>query len=422
MFSSKLTLKNNIILFLLFSVFFLMPVYVFPSGGFQLVDIPIVLISIYIIITFKTEFNFSKSGVIILAAYVFWATLVNLIHFFFEADIYLLKVVVQILYSFIIFGVFTLVFKKILLYNKNTIVLVLSLVIMLLPLFLFTGQYDANKETISFFDRNALSFNNPNQLAYFAILLYSMMIILYMYLTEYDLNKLQIAIIRTVGVIIFLLTHFIILCSASRAGILGVLMLDSIVLWQIKKNIFLIISLCIVFFIISLYVNIISDIQFSELRVVSKFTEYDVGKSLSKRIAQRFYSNISDWKALIYGSGKTIPDEYRSEVHNGFIEVFVAYGIIGFLLFNLFFFFLTLRLYYLKRLNNKICYMLVFFTVIVYNLTHNGFRFRLFWVFLALLYVIITLLIEKNKYGIQSLRNDFLLQHEVENSNLKINH
>ena len=390
MFSSKLSLKNNIIFFLLFSVFFLMPVYVFPSGGGQLVDIPIILISIYTIITFKTKFNVSKSGVIILAAYVFWATLVNLGHFFFEAEIHLLKVIIQILYSFIIFGVFTLVFKNILLYKKATIVLTLSLVIMLLPLFLFTGQYDANKETMSFFIRNALSFNNPNQLAYFAILLYSMIIILYIYLTEYDLNKLQAIILRTVGVIIFLLTHFLILCSASRAGILGISMLDSIILWQIKKIAFLIISLCIILLTISLYVNIIPDIQFSELRVVNKFTEQDIGKSLSKRIVQRFYSNIPDWKTLIYGSGKTIPDGYRKEVHNGFIDILVAYGIIGFLLFNMFFFFLILRLCYIKQLNNKICYMLVFFTVIVYNLTHNGFRFRLFWVFLALLYVIIT--------------------------------
>ena len=340
MFISKLSLKNNIIFFLLFSVFFLMPVYVFPSGGGQLVDIPIILISIYTVITFKTKFDLTKSGVIILAAYVFWATLVNLIHFFIGAETYLLKVIIQILYSFIIFGVFTIVFKDILLYNKKSIVLVLSLVIMLLPLFLFTGQYDANKETMSFFVRNALSFNNPNQLAYFAILLYSMIIILYMYLTEYDLNKLQVTIVRTVSVIIFLLTHFLILCSASRAGILGVLMLDSIVLWQIKKIVFLIISLCIILLTISLYVNIIPDIEFSELRIVNKFSEQDIGKSLSKRIVQRFYSNVPDWKTLIYGSGKTIPDGYRREVHNGFIEIFVAYGMIGFLLFNMFLFFL----------------------------------------------------------------------------------
>jgi hypothetical protein len=146
------------------------------------------------------------------------------------------------------------------------------------------------------------------------------------------------------------------------------------------------------------------DIQFSELKMVNKMSEQGISESLSKRIVQRFYSNIPDWKTLIYGSGKTITDGYRKEVHNGFIEIFVAYGIIGFLLFNLFLLFLILRLYYLKRLNNKICYMLVFFTVIVYNLTHNGFRFRLFWVFLALLYVIITLIIDTNKCRIKSLQ------------------
>ena len=119
MFSAKLSYKNNTIFFLIFSVFFLMPVYVFPSGAGQLVDIPIFLMSFYTIITFKTKLNLSKSGVIILAPYVFWATLVNLIHFFFEGEMHLLKVNIQILYSFIIFGVFTLVFKSILLRKKN---------------------------------------------------------------------------------------------------------------------------------------------------------------------------------------------------------------------------------------------------------------------------------------------------------------
>ncbi|MDD5455269.1 MAG: hypothetical protein PHW62_07240 [Candidatus Ratteibacteria bacterium] len=390
-------LLNEVTAFFLFLIFILIPIYILPSGNFQLVDISIILLAISLIFALKkTEINFMEPAVKTFALYVAWAVSLNLVYFLLNGHIFLLKVSVQIIYTFTLFFIFVIVFYRVLLYKYGIQIISLCLLAALFSPFLTRGTYDFPGQQLSLLQRNALSFNNPNQLAYFAILLYAMSIILRKYILESNYVKSQNTLTGLINFFIFLFSHFFVLYSASRSGIIGILLLDIVAIWQYKK-ILIPFSLCILASVIIIQTGIYYEADFSNIRMVQKFTDYGIEESLSKRIDERFFQNLPTETSVIIGTGKTIPDGSHKEVHNGFIDIFLSYGAVGLLLFLLFLVSLIIKTDFKNGWRKNIYYMFVLLPIFAYNFVHNGFRFRFFWVFLAFWYVIMGKTVENKK-------------------------
>jgi O-antigen ligase len=268
--------------------------------------------------------------------------------------------------------------------GKQSLIFVLILLLCsFIPIFFVRGAYDREGEQLSLYVRNAFSFNNPNQLAYFAVLIYSMMLIVRSQLSCYIYHKMTKKMIFVLSILIFVLAHFFVLYSASRSGIVSILFLDLFgLLWHMGKTVFSVIAV-LIFCSLALSIVKLPEIDYYNIMVLKKIERTDINESLSKRIEGRFFENIkSDW-ALIYGSGKTVPSSRQWEVHNGFVDIFLSYGLVGLLLFLGFIWNLAARFFKYLSIRENIYYITALLPVFLYNVAHNGFRFRLFWVFLA---------------------------------------
>lgn len=364
-----------------------MPLYIFPSGGFQLVDIPLVLLAIFTLSAMrKSEIKSTASVILMLGIYVFWAIFVNTMYFLQYANMRHLQVCGQILFTYLLFSVFIITFQRVILSKRGVMIFYPAILLALFMPFLIKGEYDMGHKTVSFLRRNALSFDNPNQLAYFSVLIYAMSILLRRNIVKYGFTAQHKVLLGVISFCIFMLSHLFVMFSASRAGIVSIILLDVIVVWQNKRRFLIPISLFILLCVVTFPTNPLPDINFSKF-VTSPRMSKDFKKILSNRVGERFSQNLPDemgFLSMLYGAGKPSVSPFReTEVHNGFIDIFASYGAIGILLFFLFLFFLAVRFIFVTRTNYITHYMAVLFAVFAYNLAHNGFRFRFFWIFLA---------------------------------------
>lgn len=147
---------------MLISTLGLLPVYILPSGGFQVVDIPLVIIIVFTFFSARENFKYIKI-VYYFLPYVIWAFLVNLGYLTITSDKNFIKGIVPYIYAPVLMYTFIIIFNKILRNNK-LIYIYMGILLSILATFLFKGL---EEET----ERAVLSFNDPNQLAYFALIL-----------------------------------------------------------------------------------------------------------------------------------------------------------------------------------------------------------------------------------------------------------
>jgi O-antigen ligase len=374
---------------LLFFVLVLAPLYVFESGGFQPVDIPIFAIFVATLLSLKhSQLDRVVSVIIMLLFYVAYAVVVNMAYYVNSAVSFYIKVLLQTLYMFIVFATFSIVFERILVNRRGIMVLYFGIVLSLCTPFFMRGEYDAEKEAISLGWRNALSFNNPNQLAYCCLLIYAMAILLRRRIAQSKLGIGQRNMIGAINFYVLIMVHVLVVYSASRAGVMAILLADVIMILQCKRK--LLVG-GILFLVAVMFVSLTpgeTDKGVSGVEIISKISETDIGKGAAKRISGRFFQSFRGGFAIAYGSGKTIPGEGKREVHNGFIDILLSYGIIGTALFYLFLLFIIIKSLAALRFKEQLFHLLMLVPIVAYNMSHNGFRFRLFWIFLAFWHVI----------------------------------
>ena len=229
--------------------------------------------------------------------------------------------------------------------------------------------------------RPSIFFNNPNQLAYFALLMISVMTIFYI---RYNFNKL-------VYYITFLCSTYLVLYSGSRGALSIILLILPIIFFKRidKKDIIIFFSLIILTPVI-LNTNFIKE----KINLIMIRNATSLLKN-SSEIENRGYDRVYSYpKYLIYGAGegkyeRFDDNEIPLEIHSGFVTILFSYGILGFLIFIRFF-------YNIIKDNFKIN-IFILMPVILYNLTHNGFRAPLFWGLLAFIYLT-SIHVNKNEF------------------------
>lgn len=385
-----------IINILVISTLALLPIYIFKSGGYQLVDLSIILCIIAAVLSKSDKDDLLLNKAYALLPFVIWAILLNIGY----ALIYpkmLLEVsyaMVFVLYNFVIFFSFIILFNR-LVNNQNIIYIYIGLIISVFLCFFVKGEYEEGL-------RNALSFNNPNQLGYFSIILMSYFIVLFDLRYNFNLDN---TFYRILGAIIIIAAHIFIILSISRASAVAIIILDIWLLKNIlKKEIMIDLSfgfiILILFFVIYGHSFIKTQLEARPGRNIQEMDSEEITQSLQERVFRHF-TNMRGWQIIVGMGGTGIEgdkmgvsllkrDRFAIEVHNTFGAVLKIYGIIGLIFFG-FWIMKMLKYTYPYRTS-----LFIWFAILMQNMTHNGIRFRSAWIFLAFLLVAANLLREGN--------------------------
>lgn len=358
------------------------PFYFFESGNPQLADFLLFLGIIPLITTKHSLSVYNKHKVV---RYLFWffifSSIINICYWAY----YTLIGVENSMYKFIFFYSFNFLFFLLIVSFIKSKVLIYQFKIFyfsifastLLQFFLAILGIGGNQNNL----RPSIFFNNPNQLAYFALLMISVMTIFYI---RYNFNKL-------VYYITFLCSTYLVLYSGSRGALSIILLILPIVFFKRidKKDI-------IIFFGLIILTPVILNTNFikEKINLIMIRNATSLLKN-SSEIENRGYDRVYSYpKYLIYGAGegkyeRFDDNEIPLEIHSGFVTILFSYGILGFLIFIRFF-------YNIIKDNFKIN-IFILMPVILYNLTHNGFRAPLFWGLLAFIYLT-SIHVNKNEF------------------------
>lgn len=229
-------------------------------------------------------------------------------------------------------------------------------------------------------DCHSIFFNNPNQLAYFALLMITLFCILP---SKYRRHGPTLTFT-------FLLSAYLIIHSGSRAAFGGLVLL--VCYWictycvKLSKRVILgsVTGLAVVLILLLVFLR----------RDWAGVADGKVGQRLSVEFFLRGYDRIyKDPQYLFYGAGEGKDDRFElnsSELHSAFGTMLFSYGFLGLFLF--------VGLIYLSVRNDKFGSFMLILPLLFYNMAHNGLRNPLFWAVLAALYINVN---EQNKEGRQ---------------------
>lgn len=219
-------------------------------------------------------------------------------------------------------------------------------------------------------DCHSIFFNNPNQLAYFALLMLTLFCILPSRYRQY----------RPTLVLTFLLSSYLIIHSGSRAAFGGLVLL---VCYWICKYWVKLSKRVVLISVGGLAVGLILLLVFLR-RDWAGIADGKVGQRLSVEFLLRGYDRIyENPQYLFYGAGEGKDDRfelYSSELHSAFGTMLFSYGLLGLFLF--------VGLIYLSVRDDKFGSFMLILPLLFYNMAHNGLRSPLFWAVLAALYII----------------------------------
>lgn len=216
------------------------------------------------------------------------------------------------------------------------------------------------------------SFNNPNQMGYWAILNLSSWLMI---------NRT--ARHGLIDLFVFVSSAYVIVISTSRAAIGGLLILVLCMLffYRIDKKV----AIAAVFLASLLFLINPAMIE----KLTSPFL--DLSSRLEVRVEQKGYTDSAggrgyDWittypQYAFLGSGEGQLDRFQvpngpREIHSTFGSLLFSYGVVGVI------FFLGIIAAVFRHADMRAWMLLA--PSMFYGLTHNGLRFSLLWVFLAL--------------------------------------
>ena len=336
-------------------------------------DAPILLAMIYILLTlYDHEIQLLSLILIAFSAFVSWAIGVNIYYYMDSYNPFYIKASLQLSYVMMLFLIFTILFFRIL--NKNVIPYMYTALL----LAIITPLFIKGKTEAGFMARQALSFNNPNQIALYALSIMAITLVLNNYFTF--LSRREKILSLFVYTVVFILGHYFIVLSASRGGLISLVLIDMIAIWKTKKKSLFAVLMPVIFVaFIFLPDRVISQYNLSEMRAVKRLVNADLSALLAKRTEGRFvFQDIS----IIFGRGKTNTTIGKKEVHNTLGDILYSYGVIGICLFSIF------LVFYLKHCICVSYNILILLAFVPMNISHNLFRFRTIWILLALVYSI----------------------------------
>jgi hypothetical protein len=359
----------KVALALLFGYIIASPYYVFKSGYPQPADFLLALgagigFSLFLA-NRSTKINSIYFVGLLFGIYTFG---INIIHYVFYPDLRLVLSSMFYVYNVSIFIFISAVLRT---YPQKTFKLVyfgiaISLIMQLVHMELLPSNHPF---------RETGSFNNPNQLAYWALLSSSMIIII-KYKSRLNLLDflllgmafyIQLESLSKAGIITSVLLFLILLCSSSirlrhKVAVFGLLTL-------------LIVSAVANFSNVSSLVLRNETVQGGILRIAS------IGEEADDSAEGRGYLRVlSNPIFLMLGSGEGAYWRYdkdggNHELHSGLATLLFAYGPVGFLLF-------CYLLYKIFK-GRGLLFAAVLFNILLFGAVHQNIRFASFWLFLG---------------------------------------
>ncbi len=381
---------NNGLALLIILTMSLLPIYIFPSGGLQVVDIFILILGIIAFIIFCSKNLILHNDIHWLLPFIVWSIIIEIAYFIPSGDNGCLKVIFQNVYSIYLLYVFSIIFTEIIVSEKLHY-LYFGLFLSLLPPFFISGVHSNKLE-----GRMSLSFNDPNQLGYFAIILLCLLILLHNFSKNCNNHKIN-KIYSIIRIIVFIIANCFIFISLSRSAGASALILDSYILYcYCKENgiiwvlVFLSMILIVIIFNYEAIFKIINN------KMITYRYETD---TIMTNIDTRIFNKIvfdKDWQILVGCSHGIMPWSFNdNEIHNIFIMYFRSYGIIGLLLFIIW----IIRLIFHTTSNLKGCFI-IWSALLFYNSFVVGTRFRPFWILMGLM-IIMAKIMQLNKSALK---------------------
>jgi hypothetical protein len=363
----------------------LSPLYFFESGLPQIADYIILAVSGLAILIY-----FLKKKIIFNRVYAFLAFMVvlffciNITNYIFYRDDLFLYASVYYLFNAFAFLATVILFKYAPSQMRHyaAVAIFISLVMQVL----WITFMDSNSPF-----RETGSFNNPNQLGYWALLSSCYILIL-----RYG-EKM-----RWFDLIAFLICAYICSIALSRAVIVSfaLIFLAFFMARYVSLTVKIGISLCVTlysFFQIAIFDNpafIIENLG-ALTRVIERVQTIQTESGvLSERGYQRILDNP---QYLIYGAGEGYYARFREgnrvalELHSGLGTILFSYGVLGFVLFSGFILSIFQRA--------PILFWILLAAIMAYGITHQHVRFTGFWIFLGLTYAMTRYVIPRQAKG-----------------------
>gem|GEM_PF-3494746 len=369
-------------------------VYMFPSGGFQYVDLIIVPIIAIAFLFFNSELEDRvRRHVLFLLFFVIWASIVNIGFFLYYQYINILYKLINMIYIFFILYAFSVAFAQIL--KKQALSYIyIGLVLSIIAIFTISGNYEWTGA------RNSYSFNNPNQLGLYAIILYATVLLLMRYKQEFNINNYSYFIID-IGLII--VSQFLLWQAISRSALAASLFLHFILIKNIfSKRLFVPIFLALT--VCFSYILVVNPTYIQE-RIAARNPEKLAPGFVQRRVESCILlplEHVHGIQILIGTSGTYVINamrgensallgakrSYLPEVHNMFANVLATYGLIG---LGFFLWWILKSILECRIIKDGLW---VWAAILTYSFGGVIYRFRPFWILVALMMALINIKIQ----------------------------
>jgi len=361
-------LSGKLSLFIFLSYIILAPFHFFPSGLPQIADYLFLFLFILVIFENKGRFaveNWVSNTVLGLALFVSYVIVLNLVWFAIDKNLKRLLFPAYYIFNLVVFYACFQMYRK---YGRQFLkttafTVAISVFIQLL---ITLVSYQVRGKTTGFF-------NNPNQLAYFALLMG----------TIFAVNTRHTKVQGILQIIVYVCVCSIAILSLSRASIIGSGLLVLIVsLRKFRAFITLVGIFIIAYLVVQAIDSTIVDSLFNRIGMRMS----NIGNARTDTLAGRGYDRI--WlnpQYLIFGAGEGSLNNFKSliadhELHSSLGTVVFSYGIPGTALFG----------YFIYRLvqSTKTWYLIFLIPTFIYGLTHQGLRFTELWILLSMVVIV----------------------------------
>lgn len=342
------------------------PIYLFPSGGVQVSHVVFALFSCFSLVRFGVFF---KKWIFWFLVFVFYVFFIEVVYVVLGANVISLLNSLYFLFNFlVVVSVYAFCINR----GMDGLIAGVSIsffIEILSVVFVGVSLHDVSM------GRSVGTFNNPNQLGYFSVCLFSMSYLLY----------LQRRVPYVYFLALVIASIFLSIASLSKAAMISVFLVSCFALKPAVRDSGLIdriYSFLFWFFLLAFIVVVffwpylkgdLYGLAFVK-RILGVSSEAD--SSLSSRGYFAFLNG--SYIQLFFGLGEAYVQEIVGhEVHSTLGSVFNKYGIFGFLMF------LSIFVSWFFRLCRAYGFWVASCLAgpsLLYGVTHNGTRFTLFWV------------------------------------------
>ncbi len=353
------------------------PIYIFKSGVPQPADMLMAFLVAVVLTGFVIKPPVHRDLYLVGALFLGHATIINLFWWTQDKAISFLLSPVYFAFNFLAFIVIVSLMRE---FRERFVVvcqaafaaaIILEVVVMVAwPSYSKSGE------------RSIGTFNNPNQLGYWALLMGASLLVLK---RDQRLNLLDMALLGGAGMVVM---H-----SLSKAALLSFAVLLSIAL-VCQRPTRLVKAALIALVLMSMTVAVADPAlvgRFFSEGMASKVANRldDIGKQKDDSLAGRGYDRIwHDPEYLVLGAGEGASYRFsdsqinayqdQKELHSTLGTVLFSYGIVGFALFAF-----LMRLVFRPA---PWAHFLYSVPIWMYGFTHQGLRFTAFWMFFALVF------------------------------------